>query len=121
MNVRIASAAYAVPPDEEAVEAVLQRERTRLETTLAPLSPQSRQKAVEGLGLSRVRVCGAKQPYDLVLEAASTAIAEAGITAKDINLILDYSTLPGENSHCLSFAHQLSAELGAERSEEHTS
>ena len=77
MNVRIASAAYAVPPDEEAVEAVLQRERTRVETTLAPLSPQSRQKAVEGLGLSRVRVCGAKQPYDLVLEAASTAIAEA--------------------------------------------
>ena len=116
MNVRIASAAYAVPPDVEAVEVILERERDRVETTLAPLSPLSRQKAVEGLGLSRVRVCGAKQPYDLVLEAASTAIAEAGITAKDINLILDYSTLPGENSHCLSFAHQLSAELGAETS-----
>ena len=116
MNVRIASAAYAVPPDVEAVEAVLQRERTRVETTLAPLSPQSKRKAVEGLGLSRVRVCGAKQPYDLVLEAASTAIAEAGITAKDVDLILDYSTLPGEDSRCLSFAHKLSAELGAETS-----
>jgi 3-oxoacyl-[acyl-carrier-protein] synthase III len=116
MNVRIASAAYAVPPDVEAVEAVLERERTRVETTLAPLSALSRQKAKEGLGLSRVRVCGAKQPYDLVLEAASTAIAEAGITAKDINLILDYSTLPGEKSQGLSFAHQLSAELGAETS-----
>lgn len=116
LNVRIASAAYAVPPDDEAVEAVLERERTRVETTLAPLSPQSRQKAVEGLGLSRVRVCGGKQPYDLVLEAASTAIAEAGITARDINLILDYSTFPGENSQCLSFAHKLSAELGAETS-----
>ncbi|MGA2005913.1 MAG: 3-oxoacyl-[acyl-carrier-protein] synthase III C-terminal domain-containing protein [Terriglobales bacterium] len=116
MNVRIASAAYAVPPDDEAVEAVLERERTRVETTLAPLSPETRRKAVEGLGLSRVRVCGGKQPYDLVLEAASTAIAEAGITARDINLILDYSTFPGENSQCLSFGHKLSAELGAETS-----
>ncbi len=116
MNVRIASAAYAVPPDVETVEAVLHRERTRVETTLAPLSAQSRRKAVEGLGLSRVRVCGGKQPYDLVLEAALTAIAEAGITARDINLILDYSTFPGENAQCLSFAHKLSAELGAETS-----
>jgi 3-oxoacyl-[acyl-carrier-protein] synthase-3 len=116
MNVRIASAAYAVPSDGEAVEAVLLRERDRVETTLAPLSPKARQKAAEGLGLSRVRVCGGKQPYDLVLEAATAAIAEAGITGKDINLILDYSTFPGENSQYLSFAHKLSAELGAETS-----
>jgi 3-oxoacyl-[acyl-carrier-protein] synthase-3 len=116
MNVRIASAAYAVPPDEEAVEAILVRERDRVETTLAPLSPRARQKAAEGLGLTRVRVCGAKQPYDLVLEAAATAIAEAGIAGKDINLILDYSTFPGENSQYLSLAHKLSADLGAETS-----
>jgi 3-oxoacyl-[acyl-carrier-protein] synthase III len=116
MNVRIASAAYAVPADDEAVEAVLERERDRVETTLAPLNLKARQKATEGLGLSRVRVCGRKQPYDLVLEAASTAIAEAGIRAQDINLILDYSTFPGENSQHLSFAHKLSAELGAETS-----
>jgi 3-oxoacyl-[acyl-carrier-protein] synthase-3 len=116
MNVRIASAAYAIPPDGEAVEAVLLRERDRVAATLAPLTPKARQKASEGLGLSRVRVCGGKQPYDLVLEAATTAIAEAGITGKDINLILDYSTFPGENSQYLSFAHKLSAELGAETS-----
>jgi 3-oxoacyl-[acyl-carrier-protein] synthase-3 len=116
MNVRIASAAYAVPPDDEAVEAVLERERDRVETTLAPLSALARRKAVEGLGLSRVRVCASTQPYALVLEAASTAIAEAGITARDINLIVDYSTFPGENSQDLSFAHKLSAELGAETS-----
>ncbi len=97
MNVRIAAAAYAVPPDDEAVEAVLERERTRVETSLSPLSPESRRKAVEGLGLNRVRVCGEKQLYDLVLEAASKAIAEAGITARDINLILDYSTWSSES------------------------
>jgi 3-oxoacyl-[acyl-carrier-protein] synthase-3 len=116
LNVRIASAAYAVPAGVETVEAILDRERTRVETTLAPLSPPARRKAVQDLGLSRVRVCSGKQPYDLVLEAASTAIAEAGIMARDINLILDYSTFPGENSQSLSFAHKLSAELGAETS-----
>jgi len=116
MNVRIASAAYAVPSDGESVAEILLREKDRVEGTLAPLSSKARQKATEGLGLSRVRICGAKQPYDLVLEAASTAIVEAGITAHDINLILDYSTFPGENSQYVSFAHKLSADLGADTS-----
>jgi 3-oxoacyl-[acyl-carrier-protein] synthase III len=119
MNVRIAAAAYAVPPDDEAVEAVLERERTRVETTLSVLSPESRRKAIEGLGLNRVRICGDKRLYDLVAEAASKAIAEAGITARDINLILDFSTWSSEsgsdkNSQGLSFAHRLSGDLGAE-------
>jgi 3-oxoacyl-[acyl-carrier-protein] synthase-3 len=114
--VRIAAAAYAVPPDDEAVDAVLERERTRVETSLSPLSPESRRKAVEGLGLNRVRICGEKQLYDLVLEAASRAIAEAAIMARDINLILDFSTWSSEISQGLSFAHKLSADLGAETS-----
>jgi 3-oxoacyl-[acyl-carrier-protein] synthase III len=116
MNVRIASAAYAVAPDDEAVEAVLEREQTRIEAALSPLSPESRRKALEGLGLKRVRVCEEKKLYDLILEAASKAIAEAEITARDINLILDYSTWSSESSQGLSFAHQLSADLGAENS-----
>jgi 3-oxoacyl-[acyl-carrier-protein] synthase III len=121
MQVRIAAAAYAVPPADEAVEAVLERERIRVETSLAPLSPESRRKAVEGLGLHRVRICGDTQLYDLVLEAASKAIAEAGLTVRDINLILDYSTWSSESwssdsSPGLSFAHKLSADLGAETS-----
>ncbi len=114
MNVRIAAVAYAIPPNDESVEAVLERERTRVENSLSPLSPESRRKAVEGLGLNRVRICGDKQLYDLVLEAASKAIAEAGITARDINLILDFSTWSSESSRGLSFAHKLSADLGAE-------
>jgi 3-oxoacyl-[acyl-carrier-protein] synthase III len=116
MNVRIAAAAFSVPSEEESVETVLERERARVEITLAPLSPKARQRATEGLGLSRVRVCGRKQPYDLVLEAASAAMTEAGITGQDINLILDYSTFPGDNSQYFSFAHKLSDELGAETS-----
>jgi 3-oxoacyl-[acyl-carrier-protein] synthase-3 len=116
MNVRIAAAAYAVPPDDEAVETVLERERIRVETSLSPLSPESRRKALEGLGLNRVRICGDQQLYGLILEAASKAIAEAGIMARDINLILDYSTWSSESSQGLSFAHRLSADLGAETS-----
>jgi 3-oxoacyl-[acyl-carrier-protein] synthase-3 len=116
MNVRIAAAAYAVPLHDEAVDAIFERERPRIEMALSPLSPESRQKAIEGLGLNRVRVCGENKLYDLVLQAASKAIAEAGITARDINLILDYSTWSSENSQGLSFAHQLTADLGAENS-----
>ena len=116
LNVRIASAAYAIPPDNEAVEDVFEQERTRIETALSPLTPESRQKAVQGLGLNRVRICGVEQLYGLVFEAASKALAEAGITGRDINLILDYSTWSSDSSRGLSFAHKLSVDLGAETS-----
>ena len=115
-SVRIAAVAYSVPPDDEAVDAVWERERTRIEAALSPLSPESRQKAVDGLGLNRLRVCPEDRLYDLVLEAASKAIADAGIPARDINLILDYSTWSNESSQGLSFAHKISADLGAETS-----
>lgn len=113
-KVRIAAAAYAVPPYDEAVETVLDRERTRIETTLSPLSQESKRKALEGLGLNRVRICGDKQLYDLVLEAASKAVAESQIRPQNIDLIVDYSTLSTESSPGLSFGHKLSADLGAE-------
>jgi 3-oxoacyl-[acyl-carrier-protein] synthase III len=113
MNVSIAGAAYAIPPDDEAVETVLERERTRVATALSPLSPESRRKALDGLGLNRVRICGTKQLYDLIVEAASEAVAEAGIAPADIDLILDYSTWSTDSPQGLSFAHALSADLGA--------
>lgn len=116
MNVRIASAAYAVPPESEMVETIMAREDSRVETALRPLSARAQQKAKDGLGLERVRVCGAKQPFDLVLEAATTALHEAATSPQDVDLIVDYSTFPGEDSHQVSFAHKLSAELGAETS-----
>ena len=111
---RIAAAAYAIPPDDEAVDAVMVREQSRIERALSPLSPESRKKAIEGLGLNRLRVCAENKLYDLVREAASKAIAEAGIKGRDINLILDYSTWSSDSSQGLSFAHKLSADLGAE-------
>ena len=116
LSVRIASAAYAVPPNEENVADILKREHLRVESTLAPLPPRARQRALDNLGFSRVRVCGEVQPYDLALQAAKQAIDEAGIAPREIDFILDYSTFPGESSQSISFAHRLSADLGAETS-----
>jgi 3-oxoacyl-[acyl-carrier-protein] synthase-3 len=115
-DVRIAATAYAVPPCVETVEAIMERESSRIEMALAPLNEQARNKALAGLGLSRVHVCGVKQPYDLILEAATAALAEAGVAGPGVHLIIDYSTLPGERSQYTSFAHKLSADLGAEDS-----
>ena len=58
IDVRIAGAAYAVPPETETVADVLERERCRVDAVLAPLSETSRRRAMEGLGLARVRVSG---------------------------------------------------------------
>jgi 3-oxoacyl-[acyl-carrier-protein] synthase-3 len=80
------------------------------------LSQHSKSKALDGLGLGTVHVCGAKQPYDLVLESAGIALQEADLKASELHLIIDYSTLPGENSFYTSFAHALSRDLGTEAS-----
>ncbi len=112
-HVAIAATAYAVPPDIETVDAIMEREKTRIEAALAPLGQQARRKAMEGLGLCRVHVCGQKQPYDLVLHAAREALVEAKLKPGDIHLIIDYSTFPGERSLYRSFAHVLSKDLGS--------
>lgn len=116
-NLRIAAAAYALPQQELAVESILTAEAGRIEQTLAPLSPPSRQKALDHLGIERVRVCGlSEQPCDLALDAAREVLRQADIAPRSVDLILDFSTFPGGEEQCISPAHRLSAELGAETS-----
>ncbi len=115
-NVRIAAAAYTLPPGSVSVEEVMEAEKERIEAALRPVSPSLRARVVEGLGMKRVRVCGEKQPYDLALEAVATALAEATVRPRDLDLIIDFSTLPGDSGEYLSFAQKLSADLGAETS-----
>ena len=116
LNVRIAAAAYAVPPDEENVAEILERERLRVESTLAPLTPLARTKSP---GQSRTQP-GARLRRPATLRPGATGRNDghrvAGIAARDIDLILDYSTFPGENAQSISFAHRLSADLAAETS-----
>jgi 3-oxoacyl-[acyl-carrier-protein] synthase-3 len=116
MNVRIASAAYVLPEDEQTVASILIAEKERIEQALAPLTPKARRKATENLGIARVRVCGARRPCDLALEAAREAVRLAGIAPRDIGFLLDYSTFPGDGPQSISLAHWFSSELGAESS-----
>jgi 3-oxoacyl-[acyl-carrier-protein] synthase-3 len=114
MNLRIASTAYAVPPTEETVEAIMKREWARVEAALRPLSPALRTRVETGLGLERVRICDRVTPYGLVFEAATNALAGAGMDPRDLDLIVDFSTLPGETGQHLSLAFKLAAELKTE-------
>lgn len=116
MNVRIASAAYVLPDEEASVATILNAERERVATALAPLSARSRQLAAENLGIARVRVCGAQKPCELALEAAREALHRAGVSPRDLGFLLDFSTFPGDGPHSVSLAHWLSSELGAETS-----
>jgi 3-oxoacyl-[acyl-carrier-protein] synthase-3 len=114
MTIRIASTAYALPPDSIDVGDVMAEERTRVKNALDPLSESLRKRILENLGVERVRVCGRKQPYELATEAAGQAIADAGIRPADIDLIMDFVTLPGQDGQYLSFAQKLGCEIGAE-------
>lgn len=114
MSIRIASTAYSLPPEVEEVGTILERERERVEAALAPLSAAMRKRALEGLGIERVHVCRANRPYPLALEAAGAALAGAGIAAPDVDLVIDFTTLPGWDGQFLSFAQKLSADLGIE-------
>jgi len=116
MNLRIISTAYAVPPDVEMVEDVMVREKARIEAALDPLTPHRREKVMRGLGLKRVHVCGEKQPYDLAREAAAACLTAARVRARDVDLILEFSTIPDHNDQYFSFAQKLSADLGSEQS-----
>jgi 3-oxoacyl-[acyl-carrier-protein] synthase-3 len=116
MNVRIASMAYSLPPDIVEVQTVMIEEKDRIEAALAPLSQRLKKKTLEGLGMQRVRVCAGCQPYDLAREAASRALEQARLSGSDLDLIIDFVTLPGKDGQYLSFAQKLSVALGAETS-----
>ena len=116
MNPRIASMAYAVPPDIVDVQTILTKEKARIEAVFAQMSQKLKKKTLEGLGMRHVRVCAGRGPYDLALEAASRALEQARVSGSDLDLIMDYVTLPGKDGQYLSFAQKLSVELGAETS-----
>ena len=116
MTIRLAATAYSLPPTVETVESILERERPRVDAGLAGVGPALRSRVMADLGIERVRSCGVSDPYDLIPVAARAALEEAGIAPPDVDLIIDYSTLPGHSSVCPPLAHRLSSDLGAETS-----
>ena len=116
MTIRLVSTAYALPPDVVDVRDVMSEERSRVTAALNPLSENRRKRIIENMGIDRVHVCGRKQPYDLAIESASVAISDGGISPAEIDLIIDFVTLPGKDGQYLSFAQKISRDLGAEHS-----
>lgn len=114
MAIQIASSAYVLPSDFVELKDILSSEQSRIEAALDPLSENLRKRILGNIGVNRVRVCGQEQPYDLALKAACQTIGEAGIRSAEIDLIIDFVTLPGNDSPYLSFAQKLSRDLGAE-------
>jgi 3-oxoacyl-[acyl-carrier-protein] synthase-3 len=114
--IRLAATAYELPAAVETAASVMQHERERVEAALAAVSPALRSRAVARLGIARVRCCGSRDPYELMVRAARTALDEAGVAGEHINLIVDFSTLPGEAVISSPLAHRLAADLGAETS-----
>jgi len=115
-SLRIVSTAYAVPPTVEPVSVVMERESARIEAALRPLSPVLKERVVAGLGLEQVRVCDTVEPYELVLQAAGSALSEAGLTPRDVGLIIDFSTIPSESRPYLSVSQKLAADLNIDGS-----
>ena len=58
MNLRIASMAYALPPDIVNVQTVMTKEKTRIEAVFAQMSQRLKKRTLEGLGIAaRESVC----------------------------------------------------------------
>lgn len=116
MTLRLAAAAYCLPPGVETVASILDRERDRVASALNAVGSVLRGRVLAELGIERVRSCGSSDPFDLMVGAAHNALGEAGIDGDGVDLIVDYSTLPGEAGVSSPLAHRLSAELGAKAS-----
>lgn len=116
MTLRLAGAAYRLPPDSESVASILERERDRVASALAAIGPALRARVLAELEIDRVHTCGPSEPFELMVGAAHEALSAAGIARDHVDLILDYSTLPGEAGVSSPLAHRLSEELGARTS-----
>jgi 3-oxoacyl-[acyl-carrier-protein] synthase-3 len=115
-SLSIVSTAYFVPDTEEPVSGVMERESARIEAALRPLSPAFRDRVMAGLGLERVRVCDTVEPYELARQATESALSDAGLSPRDVNLIIDFSTIPSESQPYLSVAQRIAADLGIDGS-----
>jgi len=117
MTIRLAGAAYALPDAVLHTFAVLGQERERADAALRALSPSLRRRIEAGLDIRTVRACGsAREPFHLASAAAREALQRAGLAPDRVNLIIDYSTIPGSDGAYSPLAHQLAAELGLESS-----
>jgi 3-oxoacyl-[acyl-carrier-protein] synthase III len=109
-SVFLLGAAAAVPERRMRVGDILRDEAERHAQQLAALSPQLRSRIDESLGIEAVRAHDGK-PSELALRAARDALAQAGVDPTRLRLVVDYSTLPGDQPGVWSLANQIQAAL----------
>jgi 3-oxoacyl-[acyl-carrier-protein] synthase-3 len=102
----------ALPPKTRPWAEIRKTEAARLESQLAVLSPALRERILSGLGIEAVRV-HAGRPSELALEAARGALEKANVSAANVRLVIDHSTLPGDYPAIWSLASRVASDLGA--------
>jgi 3-oxoacyl-[acyl-carrier-protein] synthase III len=110
-SIFLLGAAAAVPDGSLSVETVVQAERKRYVAQLEALSPRLRERVTAGLGIRAVRVHDGP-PSTLGLRAAGAALSRAQIDPSRVRLVVDFSTLPGDEPGLWSLAVRLQGELG---------
>lgn len=103
-----------IPEARQSIEAVRAAEADQFERQLAALPANFRGKLEANLGISRLAVFPGR-PSELGMRAARKALEAAQVEPKQLDLIVDFSTLPGDRPGLWSLANHLQAELGADQ------
>src|SRR5262245_60659602 len=106
VRIAILSQALALPAQRRSLAELAGEEQCELTPGLAA-----------ELGVEQVAVCSVEKPSDLALAAAQAALAQAGVAAESIDVIVDYGNLPQELLvPAWNMSNKVQAGLGAKRS-----
>lgn len=89
-GIGILSAAYYLPPRTKRIADVFRDEVIPTEKLAAHVDFQ------RDIGIEQVHLAGDEDPADLGLKAAREALRKAGVDAKDLDLIIDFTSIPEE-------------------------
>ena len=109
-KIGIAAAAYYLPPKKKAVVDIFRDEEIPAEPLAANVDFQ------RDIGIEAVHVAGDESAASLALKACRSAMAQAGIGPEDIDVIVDYTSIPEDYvAPTWSAAGLIQKELGATR------
>jgi len=109
-NIGIVAASYYLPPGRKPVADIFRDEEIPAERLAANVDFQ------KDIGIEAVHVAGKETAADLALKACRSAIDKAGIDPKEIDLIVDFTSIPEEYiAPTWSAAGLIQKEIGATR------
>lgn len=108
--------ATAVPSRRVPVATVLAEEHERVQRQLEPLTAGLRERLLAQLGIETLPVHDGA-PSELALTAVERALSTGELDARSIDLVIDFSTMPGDHPGIWSLAHRVQALLPDGRAE----